>query len=52
MLGFICVEQQISDPFIELTQEIFIYLTQMSFSYLTFEQSCAQAVGRFNFVLL
>ena len=37
MFGPVCAEQQISDPFIQLIQEIYIP-KQMSFSYLT--KSC------------
>ena len=53
MLGPICVEQQISDPFIQLIKKIYIP-KQRSFIYLTnscnitFQQSFIRAVGRFD----
>ena len=56
MLGPICVEQQISDPFIQLIKKIYIP-KQRSFIYLTnscsitFQQSFIRAVGRFDMIV-
>ena len=55
MFGLICVEQQVSDPFIQRIQEIHKYPNKKlsRFSYLTnsctitFEQSFTPAIGRF-----
>ena len=57
MVGSICVEQQISDPFIQLIQEIYIDPKKRSFSFLTkscnitFEQPFIQVIGRFDMII-
>ena len=56
MLGPICVEQQISDPFIQLIQEVYIYPKKRASNLtkscsIAFEQSFTRAVGRFDIII-